>query len=309
MKCLVLGGGGFIGSNLCAALLEAGHQVRVFEYPHVQGQCATRDIMSHVEWIEGDFTNHADVDAAIKGCNVAFHLISTTVPKTSNDNPAYDIESNLVSTIGLLESARRHKLSKIIFPSSGGTVYGIPQRTPISELHPTNPICSYGIVKLTIENYLHMFHTIYGLDYCVLRLANPYGEGQRLIASQGAVAVFLHRALNNEMIEIWGDGTVVRDYIHISDVVTAMLSALACSGTERVFNIGSGTGLSLNELLGEIEKVTGRHVRRVYQRGRQFDVPVNFLDIERARKHLSWQPRVPFEEGLLRTMEWMRSSS
>jgi len=303
---LVFGGGGFIGSNLCAALLASGHQVRVFEYPHVQSQCPPH-VISQIEWIEGDFTNQSDVDEAMQGCDVAYHLVSTSLPKGSNDNPAYDVESNLVATVRMLESAVLHRLKKVIFASSGGTVYGIPVRAPITESHPTDPICSYGIVKLAIEKYLHLFQVLHGLDYCVLRLANPYGEGQRPISSQGAVAVFLQRAICDEQIEIWGDGTVTRDYIYIGDVISAMLKALDYTGTERIFNIGSGVGRSLNELIGEIETVLGRTVKHVHQPGRQFDVPVNVLDIKLASQHLSWRPSVQFAEGIRRTLAWMQS--
>lgn len=306
MKCLVLGGGGFIGSNLSTALLAQGHQVRVFEYPHVQSQCSPQ-VIGQVEWVEGDFLNPSDVDEAMQGCDVAYHLVSTSLPKGSNDNPAYDVESNLVATLKMLESAVRHRLRKVVFPSSGGTVYGIPAHTPIAESHATNPICSYGIVKLTVEKYLHLFHVLHGLDYCVLRLANPYGEGQRLVASQGAVAVFLHRALREEPIEIWGDGKVTRDYIYISDVVSAMLMALDNAGPERIFNIGSGVGRSLNELLDELETVLGRAVKRIYQTGRPFDVPANVLNIDRASRQLSWRPGVEFREGIKRTLAWMQN--
>jgi UDP-glucose 4-epimerase len=305
VKCLVLGGGGFIGSNLCPALLAAGHQVRVFQHSHALSKCPPGGL-SKVEFFRGDFVNLADVETAMAGCEIVFHLISMTLPKNSNDNPLYDIESNLMSTMRMIECAVRHKIRKVIFASSGGTVYGIPEQTPIDERSPTNPICSYGIIKLTIEKYLHLYYTLHGLDYCVLRLANPYGKGQRLKSSQGAVGVFLYRALRDELIEIWGDGTVTRDYIYIDDVVSAMINTLDYRGQEKVFNIGTGYGLSLNNLVLEIEKALGRKIRHVYRSGRPLDVPVNVLNIERAREHLGWEPDVPFSEGLLRTIDSVR---
>lgn len=308
MKCLILGGGGFIGANLSAGLTAAGHSVRIFEHPHTQGQQPSQ-IARYDEWVEGDFLNPTDVDDALEGCDAVFHLVSTSLPRSSNDNPPYDVESNLVSTLRMLESARRHRIGKVIFCSSGGTVYGVPRQIPISETHPTDPICSYGIVKLAIEKYLHLFHVLHGVDYRVARLANPYGQGQRLVASQGAVAVFLHHALNDEPIEIWGDGSVTRDYIHIDDVVAALLEMLRYDGPERIFNIGSGRGLSLNALMGEIGKILGRDVRHEYRPGRQFDVPVNILDIARAQQELNWSPRISLADGVARTLEWVRSKS
>ncbi len=311
MNCLVLGGGGFIGLNLCEALLANGHKVRVFERPRLKiagtaENPAEKKTLSALEWIEGDFANPADVGSAVAGCDVIFHLIGTTLPKSSNDNPSYDIESNVISTLGLLDIARVHKVKKIVFISSGGTVYGIPKEIPIPETHPTDPVCSYGIAKLTIEKYLHLYQYLYGLDYCVLRVANPFGERQRTASVQGAVAVFLHQALNNETIEIWGNGSVVRDYVYIKDVVDAFLKAMDHTGSPRTFNIGSGRGHSLNELLETIESLLGHAVNRIYKEGRPLDVPRNVLDISRAKESLNWQPRTSFQEGLMKTMEWMR---
>ena len=151
MKCLLLGGGGFLGSHLCDALLVEGHSVKVFDRPNLKRY---RDFSDgeDVEWVEGDFGNQEDVGQAIPGCDVIYHLVSTTLPKSSNDNPVYDVETNVVSTLHLLDVARKSSVSKVIFISSGGTVYGLPNSTPINESHETNPICSYGISKLAIEN-------------------------------------------------------------------------------------------------------------------------------------------------------------
>ena len=231
------------------------------------------------------------------GSEVVFHLVSATLPKSSNDNPVYDVESNVMGTLRLLDIARTNGVRRVVFASSGGTVYGLPHTLPISETHSTEPLVSYGITKLTIEKYLHMYHALHGVDYCVLRLANPFGERQRVSAAQGAVAVFLHRALHGETIHIWGDGSVTRDYIYIQDAIGAFVRALSYQGEQRVFNIGSGQGLSLNEILAAIEKLLGRPVARTYEHGRKFDVPVNVLDISRARELLGWQPSVDFRRA------------
>ncbi len=307
MRCLVLGGGGFLGSHLCDALLAEGHTVKIFDRPNLKRYRAF-SADEDVEWVEGDFANQEDVAQAVPGCDIVYHLVSTTLPKSSNDNPVYDIETNVVSTLHLLDVARKEGIKKIIFISSGGTVYGIPNDVPIREDHPTNPICSYGISKLAIEKYLNLYYTLYGLDYCVLRLANPYGERQRTSAAQGAVAVFLHKALKNESIEIWGDGLVVRDYIYVTDATDAMVKALSSTGGQKLFNLGSGQGQSLNDILEVIEGVLGRPVTRSYVEGRALDVPVSVLDIERAKAGLEWRPRVDFREGLERTAQWIKAS-
>jgi UDP-glucose 4-epimerase len=305
MKCLVLGGGGFIGSHVVDGLLAAGHAVRVFERPRVP-HFRTFTPPEAVEWFEGDFQSASMVEDAVHGCEVIVHLVSTTLPKDSNDDPVFDVESNVVGTLRMLHAASQAKVRKVVFISSGGTIYGMPLAVPIPESHPTEPRVSYAIAKLAIEKYLALFQSTHGLDHVVLRVANPYGERQRVDAAQGAVAVFLDRALRRECIEIWGDGTVVRDYLHVSDVARAFLRAIDYSGEPRVFNIGSGTGCSLNELLAAIEGLLGRTIERRYLPGRGFDVPRNVLDITRARDVLGWAPRVSLEDGLRAMLAWAR---
>jgi UDP-glucose 4-epimerase len=306
MKCLVLGGGGFLGSHLCEALLAQGYAVRIFDRPNLLRFKSFQNTDA-VEWVEGDFINREHVAQAVSGCDIIYHMISTTLPRSSNENPAYDVETNVIGTLHLLEAAQRNKIKKTIFVSSGGTVYGIPQEIPIPETHPTEPICSYGIGKLAIEKYLNLFHLLHGTEYCVLRLANPFGERQRIAAAQGAVAVFLYKALRNEAIEIWGDGSVLRDYFHVSDAVSAMTKALTYEGSSSVFNIGSGVGQSLNEILDAIEVLLGSNVKRIYLPARAFDVPISVLDISKAVKYLNWHPQLSFAEGLSRTAQWLKS--
>lgn len=303
-RFLILGGAGFIGSHLCDALLSAGHSVRIFDR---LGIPPYRVFAEHeqIEWMQGDFTSAAEIEQAVAECQVVYHLVSTTLPKSSNDDPIYDVESNVVGTLRMLEAARRAGVEKIILVSSGGTIYGVPRSVPIRETHPTDPVSSYGIGKLAIEKYLYLYHVLHGLDYTVLRLANPYGERQRANGSQGAVAVFMNRAIHEQTIEIWGDGSVVRDYIYIEDVVSALMKAAFYRGVERLFNIGSGQGKSLNEILSAIELLLNRPVARTYLAGRAFDVPANVLDISHARNHLDWSPQVFFEMGLERTFHWL----
>jgi len=307
-KCLVLGGGGFMGMHLCKALTARGYPVRVFERPVSESLSAER-ARGSIEWVYGDFVNQNDVAAAVAGCEIVFHLISTTLPKNSNDNPIYDVETNLVGTLGMLEAARASGARRIIFVSSGGTVYGVPKHVPISETHPTDPICSYGIIKLAIEKYLELYHRLHDLNHLVLRIANAYGEGQRPDTAQGAVAVFLHRALNGQPIEIWGDGSVVRDYLYISDIVDAFVRAVEYSGDFRIINIGSSRGHSVNDLLKAMEDLVGRRIERIHLPLRPFDVPINVLDSTLARQELGWEARVPLREGLARTVRWLKQSS
>ena len=307
-RYLVLGGHGFIGSHLVDALLAAGHIVRCFNHPHAFPVDVSRLASPNFESFNGEFLNEEDIRGAMADCDVCFHLISTTTPAPSNSNPVADIESNLVGTLRMLEHAVKAGVQKVVFASSGGTVYGIPNGSTLMETDPTDPICSYGIGKLAIEKYLQLFHRLHGLDYAILRLANPFGERQRTRSSQGAVAVFLDKALKGETIEIWGDGAIVRDYIYIADVVSALVAAADHQGAERIFNIGMGYGLSLNQVIDAIERVCGVSVSRKYLAARAFDVPRNVLDIEKASRSLNWSPQVSFEQGLARFAGWLRQS-
>jgi UDP-glucose 4-epimerase len=305
-SCLVLGGAGFIGSHLVEALLQAGHRVKVFDRPHLDRLPAFLQ-RPEVEIFTGDFLNPRALSPALAGTEIVFHLISTTLPKNSNDNPIYDIESNVLGSLRLLDLCREQKVRKIVFVSSGGTVYGIPRSVPIDESHPTQPICSYGVHKLTIEKYLHLSHRLHGLDYCVARAANLYGPRQRLDIAQGAVTVFLDRAVRGQPIQIWGDGSVVRDYVYVGDAVEALLQAATVEGEHKIYNIGSGLGVSLNQLVKEIEALLGRAVAVEYSAPRTLDVPANVLDCSLARRHLAWSARTPLAEGLRLTYASMRA--
>lgn len=293
-----------MGSHVSERLLDAGYKIRIFEK-----ELVARDNVKHllpkVEWFEGDFTNQAHVKEAVEGVDFIIHSLCTTLPKSSNENPVYDISSNLISTLHLLDTAKEAGVKKIIFFSSGGTVYGIPEYTPIKEEHPNDPVCSYGIQKLAIEKYLKLYRHLWGLDYGIMRISNPFGERQRPHASQGAAVVFLYKVLKGEPIEIWGDGSVTRDYLYVKDVAGAVLKLLNYKGGERIFNIGSGRGLNLLQLIEAIEEVTGKKADVRFTPSRSFDVPVNVLDTARAEKELLWRPEVSFKEGLKRTMDYL----
>lgn len=250
----------------------------------------------------GDFNNSADVERAVKNTDIVCHLVSTTVPGNSIINITYDIQSNLIPSVQLLNAMQQESARRIVFISSGGAIYGYPQYLPIDELHPVNPIVPYGISKLGIEKYIQMFEHLYGITGIILRVSNPYGARQRPGSGQGAICSFLHKALKGEPLEIWGDGTVVRDYLFIDDVVKAFEKALLYNGPERIFNIGSGEGKSINDIISILEGLLGQSLQRQYTDSRPYDVPVNILDYSLAGKELGWSPTVPLHTGLEQTI-------
>lgn len=305
MRIVIFGGGGFIGSAIADRLLLDDHELRIFERPRVAPYRKFKK-SEKVAWMTGDLSNLHDVNDAIDDVDVVIHLVSTTLPKNSNEDPIYDVQTNMVATLQMLNAMVAKNIRKIIFISSGGTVYGAPLYLPIDENHPTNPLVSYGITKLAIEKYLQMYERMYGINAITLRVANPYGERQRIETAQGAVSVFMHHALNDIPIDIWGDGSVTRDYIHVNDVAEAFVRALEYTGARFCFNIGTGVGVSLNELIGLLEDVLGKRIMRNYLPGRPFDVPVSVLNNDLAQKELQWTPKISMLDGIVRTAKWMK---
>lgn len=304
MRVLVIGGGGFIGSHLTDFLVSQGQSVRVYSRSYNQYKKNTDD---GVEYVYGEFTDNSLLNSALQDIEIVYQLISTTVPSTSNKNPTEDVESNVISTIKLLENCVSASVKKIIFPSSGGTIYGSTQNLPIREDASTNPICSYGITKLAVEKYLYLFNHLYGLDYSILRISNPYGPRQNPMTNVGAITVFLNHILNKRAIQIWGDGEIVRDYVYISDVVQALYYAQTSNSNQKLFNIGSGQGISLNQLISKIRQTLNKDFEVKYIEGRKVDIPVNILDINIAKRILNWQPTIELEVGIQKTWQWLQT--
>lgn len=302
MRCAVLGAGGFIGTNLCRALVGKVDSLRAFG----RRQSFTGALRG-CDWIPGDFADPTCLPTAIAGCDVVYHLVNATTPESANIDKVADLQANVVSTLNLLDACRSAGVRRIVFVSSGGTIYGTPEHVPTPETAPTNPITSYGISKLTIEKYLGLYKHLYDLEYRVLRVANPYGPYQTAAKNQGVIAAFIRRVLANKSIEIWGDGSVIRDYIYIDDVVEALMLAATHDGAYRIFNIGSGEGRSLNDIVVSISKLLSVEISVDRRPGREVDVPLSILDTSLATKYLCWRPRTGFETGLSSTISWMKS--
>lgn len=266
------------------------------------------DLDIAVDWRHADIRDTSALESALDGVSVVYHLFSATVPGTAEKDPFLDLSGNVSVTLELLQRCVRSGIKKIVFVSSGGTVYGIPKILPISEDAPTKPIGIYGAGKVAIENYLNCYRHAYGLDFIVLRLSNPYGAGQRIDRNQGAISTFMRQALNNDPIAVWGDGQVVRDYIYIDDVIDALYMAGQTKTSDNIFNIGSGVGVSLNAIISELQNFFMRKLDVQYMEARNFDVPINILDISRARQQLFWEPKVPLAQGMQKMLEWIKSS-
>ena len=301
-SCIVLGGGGFLGLNLCRRLFAAGHRVRAFGR-----RCLFPEALNGIEWYQGDFCDPTALAAAVETYEIIFHLVHTTTPYSANLDMAMDLQQNVAASLALFDVSRVLEARRIVFISTGGTVYGSPEQIPTPETAPTDPITAYGISKLAIEKYLALYERLYGLQYRILRVANPFGPFQVPIKNQGIIAMLISRALNDEIIDIWGDGSAARDYIFVDDVMDALEAAMLDQSDARIFNIGSGQGRSLLEIIDAVERLMNIKLKIAWKPRRSVDVPKSILAIDRARDILKWAPRTPFDEGLEKTLNWWNS--
>lgn len=301
LRCCVLGAGSFIGVNLCEQLSGRVRYLRGFRRPGV-----VEARYPEMDWVYGDFLNATDVAAAVEGVDIVFHLVNATTPASANADMANDVTQNVLGSLALMEACKAASVSRIVYVSSGGTVYGIPETVPTPETAPTWPITAYGISKLTVERYLHLYQHHHGLEYRVLRVANPYGPHQTARKGQGVIAAFLDRAMSGQPIEVWGDGLSARDYIHVDDVTSALAAAAEHEGLDRVFNIGSGVPRTLNAVIETLGRALGSEIEIDRRPSRGIDIPTSSLDIALAQRTLDWAPSIDFEEGLRRTVAWRR---
>lgn len=305
MRILVLGGSGFLGSHIVDKFLREKHDVTVYDlYPE-----RFRRSPRGIKFFTGDFGNVGALSELIAtGFDSVIHCVSTTTPKSSNESPEFDIQSNVIGTLNLLDICVRHGIGKLVFLSSGGTIYGdIGDADMVNESHPVRPMCSYGVSKLAIEHYLDVYRHLRGLDYVALRLSNPYGERQSPLRALGALTVFLHRTLKGQNVEVWGDGSVTRDFIYVGDVANAVYLA-TISPISGIYNVGSGSGFSLREILNQISKVVGVEPSVTWLASRSFDVPRIVLDATKLKKETDWRCLTSFQDGVNITSNWLRNA-
>ncbi len=305
-RILVTGGSGYIGSHLVDALsLTKQHNITSFDlYPRPYAPTP-----EDITFIQGNLNNAALIRRTIidRGIEIVYHTAWMSIHETSIKDPVIDIERNLIPMTRLLEACREGKVKRVVFLSSGGTVYGVPNNLPVREDHPTHPISAYGITKLAAEKYLQMYAHLYGLEYVIFRPSVPYGPRQNPRRRQGAVSVFVYRALRNMPITIWGAGKILRDYFYISDLTNALVMATENSTiSNTIINLAGAKAYSLNELTDVIQETLGVSIDVQYQSGRKFDVPQLWLNIDAATENLGWQPKVTLPEGIRKTAAWIQ---
>ena len=298
-RVLVVGAGGFIGRHVVSGLVAAQAKVTALDL------AAPKRIPNGVvEWVTGNVSDESVVAAASAGQDAVVYLASNSLPASANHDLAEEINSHVRATVKAAEICEASGVDLFLFASSGGTVYGLEADEPLVEDSPTRPRNAYGVSKLAIEHYLRLIGVLRHMKTVSLRIANPYGEGQRSHRSQGVVAAAMQHSIEGTAMPIWGDGSVVRDFVYVGDVAEAFVAACGYEGPSTVINIGSGAGVTLLDIIRLVETATGRPIRLDFEPDRPIDVRRNVLDIRRAARHLSWTPKVSLESGIAATAGW-----
>ena len=296
----ILGGGGFLGWHLARALQEMGREVRVFSRT-----IHRRD--PGIEYTRGMLEDQNAVADWLRGCEELLYLAHNTAVSPYQDHDRFVLMSNIDPFVQTLQTARACGVRKFLFMSSGGAVYGPAGEELLSEQCVPRPVSAYGLAKLTMENYLRMFCVQHGLGYLILRPSNPYGPGQSGRRNQGVVAIFLRNALLGAPIEVWGETSTTKDYLYVEDFIVATTKLMAAGYDNSCYNVCSGRGTTLAEIIDIIQATTGRRLEIRAQPARPNDVRKVRLDPTRMQQRISWVPQVDLATGIRQTCAWLRS--
>ncbi|MRG46918.1 NAD-dependent epimerase/dehydratase family protein [Chitinophaga sp. SYP-B3965] len=310
MRYIVIGGSGFIGKHLSEKLLSLGEEVIAI------GRRAQDDFIrhKHYSYMQGDSNDTTFLENIIQANDTVIYLAYNSIPKTSFENPIKDIQENLPLAISIFSVLIRKNIRKLIYISSGGTIYGkVKHTTPIKESEETHPISPYGITKLAIEKYANFYSEMYKLPTSIVRPSNPFGELQEPFRGQGFIATAIGAIMNEVPLDIYGLNGTVRDYIYIDDLVSGILCVIEKDrNVNHIYNIGSGIGKSNFDVIDTIRKISGNEHETVEKMkinilpARDFDVPYNVLDCSKIEA-LGWKPAISFETGVERIWEWHKT--
>lgn len=312
MRALVTGGAGFVGSTLVDRLLAEGHAVDVVDDLSAGSIANLADARSdrrhEVSFHHHDIREPTTVDLiARRRPEVVFHLAAQADVRVSVARPVFDAEVNVIGSLNVIEGARVAGARKVVFASSGGTIYGEPadEDLPVKESHPQRPLSPYGVAKKVVGDYLHAYRQLHELEYVALALANVYGPRQDPHGEAGVVAIFAGRLLAGEPCTVFGDGEQTRDYVYVDDVVDAFVRA-AARGSGLLANIGTGVETSVNDLYATMAAAAGVDAPAVRAPGRPGELRRSALDPRRAALHLGWTPWTTLEEGVAQVLDWFR---
>ncbi|WP_299661706.1 NAD-dependent epimerase/dehydratase family protein [uncultured Psychromonas sp.] len=293
--CLLLGASGFIGSHTVEYLSKEFSLVISLSRNWLNPKKYL-----NVKYISGDFYDTEFMNSLLDGVDCVVNMITTTTPISSNLDPVLDIKENLIGNVEFIKLCAVNNVKKYIFISSGGTIYGDPCPTDgFNEYSPTNPSSSYGIVKLAFEKYMRHYEEKYGISAISIRVSNPYGLSPKINPEQGLISNILFKSLNNMPIEIWGDGTNTRDYIAVEDVARAVIKVCQYEGPERVFNIGTSIGYSINDVIALVSDLRNEPLEVIYKYSdTKSGVAASVLDCTLAKRELNWSHEVSLKKGV-----------
>lgn len=298
----IYGANGFIGHHLVRRLANGNQLVRAVSRKF--DLQFTEPFVRRVEFVEADLRQPLDMASTLQDIDTVIQLVSTSSPGMKNDHVIADITENVVPHVQFLQSCFQAGVKRYIFISSGGTVYGPGAPVPTPENTPTNPINSHGLTKLFVEKYIQMHGHVDGLEYIILRVANAFGPGQKFRKGQGLIPAILDHWRKNLPVKIFGNGTALRDYLYIDDLIDAIEAAVTLTGKPRlIVNVGSGEVRSVIEVIEAIEAATHHQFKREYIEARTTDVDVASLDIALANKLLNWVPKTEFQDGVRMTVD------
>lgn len=308
MKVLVTGGAGFIGSHIADALVARGYNVHVMD--DLSGG-RLENVPTGATFHELDIRSDQAADLMrLERFDALLHLAAQMDVRKSVADPRFDADINVIGALNLLEAGRESGLKKVVFASTGGAIYGEPDPDvndggPQPEHHPQRPLSPYGITKLALEKYLYFYEQTHGISFVALRFGNVYGPRQNPHGEAGVVAIFAERLLEGKQPVIYGHGRQTRDYVYVGDVVRAFIAGLDHDGSETV-NVGTGRETTVNRLFQVINNLTGGHAEEIHADAKPGEQQRSVLDVSHAKAVLGWEPDVPLETGLGRTVAWFR---
>jgi len=302
MKVLVTGGAGFIGSNIVDLLIDNRYKVTVVDNLST-GKKENLNPRAKFYKIDIRSSNLKKVFKRERP-DYVLHQAAQTQVRKSILNPVYDSRININGSLNLLECCKKYNIEKIIYASSGGAVYGEPRYLPVDENHTINPISPYGVSKYMVESYLYTYNKLFGLDYIILRYSNVYGPRQDPYGEAGVIAIFIGKFLNKKRPMIFGDGNQTRDFVYVEDVAMANFLALKKNTKDKIFNIGTGKGYSVNEITRKIKGILDSEIKPIYDSPIKGEVRDICLNIKLSKKELGWKPQIDMDTGLKNTMKW-----
>lgn len=294
MKATVIGASGFVGQNLVEALANTDWEVTAADLTE-------RKFPKNVRFVKANILNFESVCDALEGVDAVVHLAASNLI-TSLKNPRFNVEGNVGGTMSVLEAARKHKIRKIIF-SSASSVYGIPQYIPVDEKHPRRPTTVYGVCKYTCEHLLRVYHELYDIEYFVFRFTNVYGPKQ-YTASRGIIPIVLKKLINNEAIDIYGDGSQTRDFVYVRDLVNFVCKALEDDIKNDTVNMGSGKGTSIMDITKISGELVGKEPKLNFKPQESGERRNFTADMTKCKQLFGKIPNTEIIEGLKKTYEW-----